>query len=72
MSTATHEGSTLAELEERARRAWAAYRENLVDLDGVAYDESERAEWEYLQTELREIAAARAAAKAAVAALPET
>ena len=62
---ATHDPTRLAELEERARRAWGMYRENLVDLDGVAYDHAERAEWEHLQTELLEIAAARAEAKAA-------
>lgn len=66
---ATHDPTRLAELEERSRRAWGAYRDNLVDLDGVAYDHAERAEWEHLQAELREIATARAAAKAA-AALP--
>ncbi len=62
---ATHEGSELTELEERVRRAWGSYRENLVDLDGIAYDQAERAEWEHLQTDLRAIAAERAAAKAA-------
>ena len=53
----------LTELEERTRRAWGLYRENLSDLDGVAYDHAERAEWGHLQTELREIAAARAQVK---------
>jgi hypothetical protein len=62
-TSATHEGSRLADLDERARRAWGSYRENLVDLDGIAYDEAETAEWEYLQVELREVAAERAAAK---------
>jgi hypothetical protein len=61
---ATHEGSRLAELEARARRAWGMYRDNLVELDGVAYDAAERAEWEHLQTELREIAEERARARA--------
>jgi len=71
MSTfATHEGSKLADLEERTRTAWGSYRENLVDLDGIAYDEAERAEWEFLQVELREIAADRAAAKVAAAERP--
>lgn len=66
MSTsAIHE--PIHELEERARRAWGSYRENLVDLDGVAYEHAERAEWEHLQTELREIAVERATAKAAAA-----
>jgi hypothetical protein len=53
----------LTELEERTRRAWGLYRENLSDLDGVAYDHAERAEWGHLQTELREIAAERAQVK---------
>ncbi len=66
----THEGSRRADLEERARGAWGSYRENLVDLDGIAYDEAERAEWEYLQTELREIAAERAAAEPTAAERP--
>ncbi len=64
-SSATHEGSRLAELELRARHAWGTYRENLVDLDGIAYDEAERAEWEHLQTDLREIAGERAAVQLA-------
>ncbi len=53
----------LTELEERTRRAWGLYRENLSELDGVAYDHAERAEWGHLQTELREIAAERAQVK---------
>lgn len=61
--SATHAATKLTELDERARFAWAAYRENLVELDGVAYDEAERAEWEDLQTDLREIAAERTAAR---------
>lgn len=69
-TSATHAGSRAAGLDDRARRVWALYRENLVDLDGVAYDEAERAEWEYLQTELREIAAERAAAAPPAAELP--
>jgi hypothetical protein len=69
-TSATHEGPTLTELDERARTAWGAYRENLVDLDGVAYDEAERAEWEFLQTELHEIATQRAAVKAGTETAP--
>jgi len=53
----------LTELEERTRRAWGLYRENLSLLDGVAYDHAERAEWGHLQTELREIAAERSRVK---------
>jgi len=67
---ATQDGSKLAELEQRARKAWGMYRENLVDLDGIAYDEAERAEWEHLQSELREIAAERTEARGAPAELP--
>jgi len=71
MSTfATHEDPKLADLEERARTAWASYRENLVDLHGIAYDEAERAEWEYLQVELLGIAAERAVVKVAAAEHP--
>jgi hypothetical protein len=55
----------LSELEERTRQAWGLYRENLSDLDGVAYDHAERAEWGHLQTELRAIAAERAEVKRA-------
>ncbi len=65
MATSVTDPSTLAALEQRVRAAWGTYRENLVDLDGVAYREAERAEWEHLETELREIAAARSALRAA-------
>jgi hypothetical protein len=58
---ATDAHPELSELEARLREAWGRYREHLVDLDGIAYREAERAEWEHLQTELREIAAARSA-----------
>ena len=61
----------LTELEERTRVAWGLYRENLSDLDGAAYDHAERAEWGHLQTELREIAAARAEVKFAALPAPE-
>ena len=59
MTTATPEHLSRSRLDSRVRRAWATYREHLVDLDGVAYDQAERAEWEHLQVELREIAAER-------------
>jgi len=61
----------LTELEERTRRAWGLYRENLSLLDGVAYDHAERAEWGHLQTELREIAAERARVKEAASAVAQ-
>lgn len=64
-TSATHPGTRLEQLDERARVAWGTYREHLVDLDGVAYDHAERAEWEHLQEELRGIAAERSAARGA-------
>lgn len=69
-TSATHDDTRLAALEARARDAWGTYRENLVDLDGAAYDAAELAEWEYLQTELGEIAEERAATRTAVAGQP--
>ncbi len=64
-TSATHDGTRLSELDQRVRQAWGTYREHLVDLDGVAYDHAERAEWEHLQEELRGIAAERTAARGA-------
>ena len=51
----------LTALEARVRDAWGTYRENLTDLDGIAYDEAEKAEWGHLQEELHEIASERSA-----------
>jgi hypothetical protein len=70
VSTADDVPHRLSELEERTRRAWGLYRENLSDLDGVAYDHAERAEWGHLQTELREIATERAQVKQAALPAP--
>ena len=50
-----------AALDERTRKAWAAYRDELADLAGKAYDEAEPAAWERLQETLREIEEDRAA-----------
>jgi hypothetical protein len=50
-----------ATLDERTRKAWAAYSEDLVDLEGKPYDEAEPAAWERLQEVLRDIAEDRAA-----------
>jgi hypothetical protein len=58
-TAATPEHQSRSHLDSRVRHAWATYREHLVDLDGVAYDLAERAEWEHLQVELREIATER-------------
>ncbi len=54
----------LDELDERVRTSWGLYRENLAELDGIAYLEAERAEWEHLQAELEEIALERRELKA--------
>lgn len=70
-STAPVAPDQLAALEARMREAWGMYRDNLVELDGVAYLEAERAEWGHLQEELKAISAARAAVKAALAASAE-
>ena len=60
MTPSTDDRTTrLTALETRVRDAWGTYRENLCDLDGIAYDEAEKAEWGYLQDELREIASER-------------
>lgn len=50
-----------AALDERTRKAWTAYRDQLADLSGKAYDEAETAAWEHLQETLRDIADDRAA-----------
>ena len=64
-TSATHDATTQSQHDDRTRKAWGTYRENLLVLDGPAYDEAERAEWEHLQTELREIAQDRSAARLA-------
>jgi hypothetical protein len=50
----------LAELDDRTRVAWAAYRDALSTLEGAAYDAAEPAEWDVLQATLREVETARA------------
>lgn len=64
MTTPDQDHQELTALETRVREAWGLYRENLSELDGIAYDEAEKAEWEHLQTELREITDERTAARA--------
>jgi hypothetical protein len=51
----------LAELDARTRAAWSAYREDLRDLSGTAYDDAEAASWDQLQASLRGLEAERAA-----------
>jgi hypothetical protein len=46
----------------RIREAWSAYRDQLAELDGDAYDVAEQESWDQLQGRLREIADAHAAA----------
>lgn len=50
-----------ATLDERTRKAWGAYRDELADLSGKAYDEAESPAWERLQETLRDIEDDRAA-----------
>jgi hypothetical protein len=58
MTTYTPHDSTL---DERTRTAWTAYRDDLAELAGRAYDEAETASWDRLQETLRDIEQDRAA-----------
>jgi hypothetical protein len=58
MTTFTPHDSTPA---ERTRKAWSAYREDLAELQGRAYDAAEAESWDRLQEQLQEIEADRAA-----------
>jgi hypothetical protein len=58
MATFTPHDSTL---DERTRKAWSAYREDLAEIQGRAYDAAEAASWERLQELLHDIEADRAA-----------
>lgn len=49
------------ELDALIRAAWAEYSEALRELDGRAYDDTESASWQQLQTTLRRLADGRAA-----------
>ncbi len=55
MGTITAETKMLHELDEDARRAWAAYRERTRALDGDAYEYAELESWAILQHELRRL-----------------
>ncbi len=48
-------------LDERTRKAWSVYREDLAELQGRAYDAAESESWDRLQEQLQEIEADRAA-----------
>jgi hypothetical protein len=50
----------LAELDDRVRRAWSAYKDHLADLDGPAYAAAEPEVWATLESALADIAADRA------------
>lgn len=50
-----------ATLDERTRKAWGAYRDELAELNGKAYDEAESPAWDRLQETLRDIEEDRAA-----------
>ena len=54
----------LAEIDARTRGAWAAYREDLRRLEGVAYADAEPTSWARLQVALRELDAERVALSA--------
>ncbi|HEX5925244.1 MAG TPA: hypothetical protein VFY45_15550 [Baekduia sp.] len=58
MATFTPHDSTL---DERTRKAWSAYREDLAELQGRAYDAAEAESWDRLQEQLQDIEADRAA-----------
>ena len=49
MTTFTPHDSTL---DERTRKAWSAYREDLAELQGRAYDAAEAESWDRLQEQL--------------------
>ena len=51
----------LAELEALTRSAWSAYRDDLRDLSGDAYDDAEPPAWDQLQATLHELDSERAA-----------
>ena len=61
MATYTPNESTV---DERIRKAWAAYRDDIADLDGAAYDAAEEESWQRLQEKLEAIEADRASAGA--------
>jgi hypothetical protein len=44
-------------LDERVREAWTAYRDDIADLEGRAYDAAESESWDRLQATLRGIEA---------------
>jgi hypothetical protein len=58
----------LAELDALVRGAWTAYRDDLRELEGTAYEDAEAAAWDQLQATLRELGAERATLAAAAAA----
>jgi hypothetical protein len=47
--------------DERTRKAWSAYHEEIVELRGRAYDTAEAESWERLQELLSDIETDRAA-----------
>jgi hypothetical protein len=48
-------------LDERTREAWSAYRDELAELHGAAYDTAETEAWDLLQETLQAISLERAA-----------
>jgi hypothetical protein len=58
MATLSPHESTL---DERTRKAWSGYHEEIVELRGRAYDIAEAESWDRLQELLRDIETDRAA-----------
>ena len=50
----------LREIDERAQRAWGAYRESVRDLEGRDYEDAEDRSWGRLQRKLAELDEQRA------------
>ena len=60
MSTTAPDLNKLRELDERTRRAWMTYTEQLRDLAGEEYERAENVSWTELQRELRRLERRRA------------
>lgn len=52
-------GHRMREIEEQVRRAWAAYRTSLDELEGAEYEAAEQRCWQRLQRKLGELAEER-------------
>jgi hypothetical protein len=50
-----HNADPQREFDVGTRRAWSAYSQRLLGLDGEAYEDAERESWAELQSELRRL-----------------